>query len=192
MISANAKISQLSAAAGVNVIVALLTYDVEVVEASVSLAMYWYVADVPPPALIVIDRAFVAEAPTLSATFAVKLDVPLVVGVPLMIPVEPASDSPAGRLPALTVHVRGVVPPVSASVWLYAVPTVPAGRLDVVIDGAAFTTMDNAFVAVAATLSVTFAVKLDVPDVVGEPVMAPVEPARDSPAGRLPAWMDQV
>jgi hypothetical protein len=35
----------------------------------------------------------------LSLTIAVKLDVPLVVGVPEMIPVVAAKVSPAGRLP---------------------------------------------------------------------------------------------
>jgi len=35
----------------------------------------------------------------LSVTVAVKLDVPLVVGVPEITPVVPASVNPAGRLP---------------------------------------------------------------------------------------------
>jgi hypothetical protein len=35
----------------------------------------------------------------LSFTWIVKLDVPAVVGVPLMIPVEELSDRPEGRAP---------------------------------------------------------------------------------------------
>ncbi len=60
------------------------------------------------------------------------------------------------------------------------------------IDGTTCMTMESAFVAVAATLSVTFAVKLEVPDVVGVPVMAPDEALRESPAGRLPDCSDHV
>ena len=69
------------------------------------------------PELIVIDSAFVADAPTLSASFAVKLDVPEAEGVPLMTPPE-VRDNPVGRLPELSDHVKGAVPPVAASVWL--------------------------------------------------------------------------
>jgi hypothetical protein len=67
-------------------------------------------------ALTVIDSAFVAEAPTLSATFAVKLDVPVAVGVPVIAPLEATIDSPAGRLPEDIDQARGAVPPVAASV----------------------------------------------------------------------------
>ena len=41
----------------------------------------------------------------LSATVAVKLNVPFAVGVPDMIPVAVAKVSPAGRAPAVTDHV---------------------------------------------------------------------------------------
>ena len=41
----------------------------------------------------------------MSLTVAVKLDVPLVVGVPEMIPVVAARVSPAGRLPEVIDHV---------------------------------------------------------------------------------------
>jgi hypothetical protein len=47
-------------------------------------------------------------------------------------------------------------------------------------------------VAVAAAKSVTFTVKLEVPVVVGLPVMAPVEEFRCSPGGKAPAMMLQV
>lgn len=65
-----------------------------------------------------------------------------------------------------------------------------AGRLDVVIVIAGLITIDSAFVAVAETLSVTIAVKFDVPAVVGVPVIAPVEATIESPAGRLPPEID--
>jgi hypothetical protein len=48
------------------------------------------------------------------------------------------------------------------------------------------------FVWTGAPLSLTVAVKLDVPLVVGVPEMMPVVAASVSPAGRLPEVMDQV
>jgi hypothetical protein len=49
------------------------------------------------------------------------------VGVPLIAPVEASSDSPAGRVPLVSDHLYGLVPPVAASVALYADPTWPFG-----------------------------------------------------------------
>ena len=59
---------------------------------------------------------------------------------------------------------------------------------------AAATTMEVAadFVWTGELLSLTVAVKLDVPLVVGVPEMMPVVAARVSPAGRLPDVIDQV
>jgi hypothetical protein len=62
-----------------------------------------------------------------SVTITVKLEVATVVGVPVIAPVAVFSVSPAGRVPTETDQAYGVVPPVAARVWLYAVPTVPAG-----------------------------------------------------------------
>ncbi len=67
------------------------------------------------PALTAIVRGALALAPELSATCTVKFDVLAAEGVPLMTPAE-LSDRPAGRLPALTVHVYPAVPPLAASV----------------------------------------------------------------------------
>jgi len=85
----------------------------------------------------------------------------------------PAADrvSPAGSDNSDTDQVYGVVPPVAANVWLYAVPTVPAGSgLAVLIESAAgFTVTLNAFVAVPPPVAWT--VKLEVPAVVGVPLI---------------------
>ena len=143
-------------------------------------------------ALITIESAFVPVALTVSVALAVKLDVPAVVGVPVIAPVDELSDRPAGRVPDEMDQARAPVPPVAARVWLYAMLIVSAGRLAVVIVTAAFTTIESACVAVAPTLSVTLAVKLEVPLVVGVPVIAPVEATRESPAGRLPEESDHV
>ena len=47
-------------------------------------------------------------------------------------------------------------------------------------------------VAVLLLASCTLTVKLLVPDAVGEPVMAPLEALRLTPAGRLPLVTDHV
>jgi hypothetical protein len=86
-------------------------------------------------ASMMICSGFVSERLFASVTFAVKLDVPAVVGVPV---ITPALDSvnPAGKVPTLTDHVSGAVPPLAASVVEgYAVPTVPLGSVDVVMVG---------------------------------------------------------
>ena len=48
-------------------------------------------------------------------------------GVPAMTPVE-LRVNPAGKAPELSAYVYGPVPPVAVRVWLYGVPTVPAGN----------------------------------------------------------------
>lgn len=93
-------------------------------------------------AFTVIASACVALSPTLSATFSVTEPLPPPVGVPLMVTDEVVldpSDKPGGRVPELTVHVSGVVPPVPVTVCEYAVPAVAAGRDVVEIAGAGLT-----------------------------------------------------
>ena len=77
-----------------------------------------------------------------------KFAVPLgPVGVPLIVPDEPIA-SPAGSVPALIENAQVPAPPLSATAWLYAMPSVPAGRDVVVIFGIAemFTVTDAVFV----------------------------------------------
>jgi hypothetical protein len=104
------------------------------------------------PAATVIERTFVVEAPSPSESRIVKLGAPAV-GVPDIIPVPLARLSPAGSEPADTVHASGAVPPDDASVVEYAAPTVALGKEFVVIEGAAATEIDNAFVVEAPTPS---------------------------------------
>jgi hypothetical protein len=59
---------------------------------------------------------FVAVAPLASFTVNVSADVVVVVGVPEMTPLEAVSESPAGSVPAVTLHVSGAVPPLAARV----------------------------------------------------------------------------
>jgi hypothetical protein len=53
----------------------------------------------------VIDRFKLPVTPLLSVTWTVKLDVPAVVDVPLIIPVEEMSDNPPGRAPDVIAQV---------------------------------------------------------------------------------------
>ena len=69
-----------------------------------------------------------------------KLEVPAVVGMPLI--AEPLRVSPAGKLPWMIDQLYGVVPPVPERSWLYDVPTIAIGSVDVASTNAAgFTTM---------------------------------------------------
>jgi hypothetical protein len=71
---------------------------------------------------------------------------------------------------------------------------VPPGKAGVVIVGTAalaFMTMLSALVALP-TLFVALTVKLNVPAVVGVPVIAPVLEFKLKPAGRLPTVIDHV
>jgi hypothetical protein len=63
----------------------------------------------------------------------VNVNVSATVGVPEITLLE--SVKPPGNDPLSTLHVIGVVPE-AASVWLYAVPTVPPANVVVVIVGA--------------------------------------------------------
>ena len=58
-----------------------------------------------------------ADPETPSVTRTAKLKKPVAEGVPLTIPLEEASERPAGREPAATVQVYGGVPPLTTSAW---------------------------------------------------------------------------
>lgn len=74
----------------------------------------------------------------------------------------------------------------------------PSGRTYQVVPGPVGAAAETVIEAVAdldwagLLLSVTVAVKLEVPVVLGVPEIAPVVAARVSPAGRLPALIDHV
>jgi hypothetical protein len=68
-----------------------------------------------------------------SVTVAVKLDVPLVVGVPEITPLLGARLSPAGRLPEVIDHLYGAAPPLALRAVEKGVPEVPEGSVEDVI-----------------------------------------------------------
>jgi hypothetical protein len=134
---------------------------------------------------IVIDNCFVALCDALSVTRTMNAAVPDAVGVPLIAPL-PLSDNPAGKLPVVTLHVYGGVPPLPLSIAEYAAPAMPSGKLVVVTESVAGAiVIDNCFVAVCDAPSVTRTVNVAFPAAVGVPVMTPF-PFSDNPAGKLP------
>jgi hypothetical protein len=74
--------------------------------------------------------------PPLSLACTVKLHVCGVEGVPERIPVPLPSESPLHRVPAVTLQVTGAWQPEVPIACEYTVPTVPAGRVVVVIEQA--------------------------------------------------------
>ena len=68
-----------------------------------------------------------------SLTWAVKVKVPALAGVPLIAPLAALSAKPPGRDPLAIAQVYGVVPPVAESVAEYATLTVPVGMEVVLI-----------------------------------------------------------
>jgi hypothetical protein len=67
----------------------------------------------------------VFEVAVESVTWMVRLELPEVVGVPAISPVDVLRDNPAGRLPLAIDQVYGAVPPPAVSDELYAPPTMP-------------------------------------------------------------------
>jgi len=115
----------------------------------------------------------------------------IVVGVPAMTPLEAFSVSPAGKAPAETVQVYGVVPPEAASALEYAAPTCPSGIQPVdsfKVAGVIVSTRVAVLVCTGLAESVTLKVS-EAPDTgtVGVPLMTAVEAFSDSPAGNVPA-----
>lgn len=113
------------------------------------------------------------------------------VGVPLITPLDALMLNPAGS--PVADHVYGVVPPVAATVALYAAPALPPGNDAVVMVGGAMIVIARLAVAVRCVglvESVTVTTAVLAPAVVGLPLMTPVEALMLRPAGRPVA--DQV
>jgi hypothetical protein len=71
----------------------------------------------PQAALLIVLRLAVCGGVPESVAVTVKVQVPAVMGVPEIIP-ELLNESPAGRVPLVTLQVMGGVPPVAWSVAL--------------------------------------------------------------------------
>ena len=64
-----------------------------------------------------IEYPLVPVHPCASVAVTVKLDVPMVVGIPERVP-EGESVNPAGKAPAVRANEYGAVPPDAEIVWL--------------------------------------------------------------------------
>ena len=51
-------------------------------------------------------------------TVTVKVEVPVALGVPEIVPLPELMESPSGRLPLVMLHAYGCTPPLAATVWL--------------------------------------------------------------------------
>src|SRR2546421_3237720 len=145
------------------------------------------------PEAIVTTNVWLATSDALSDTFTVKEKVPALWGFPLSTPLPVASVTPRGRVPLVMVQRYGCVPPEAARVTEYGTLTVPPGSTA----GVVMTRLDaiirvNALVALTDALSVTCTVKLNVPELVGVPVIAPVAAFKLKPEGKAPVVMTHV
>jgi hypothetical protein len=124
-----------------------------------------------------------------SVTSTVKAEEPAVVGVPEMVPAR-LKVRPAGKAPDEMVQAYGVSPPVAAKVDEYAVPLVPFGSDEVVIESGCteFDTVsasDLVALCLGEDESSSLTVKVDDPVVVGVPEIVPAA-LRLRPAGKAP------
>jgi len=123
-------------------------------------------------------------------------EVPAVVGIPVTVQLFGVNANPAGSgaPPAKTVQLYGVVPPVTPTVPVYCTPTAPLGRLasvsvrlpgEVIVISSGPVTLCCGFEE-----SVTCSVMLEIPAVVGVPLISQLFCV--NPAGRGPTVVVQV
>jgi hypothetical protein len=130
----------------------------------------------------------------LSDTVATKFEVPLAVSVPEISPVVGFRLKPAGRLPDVIDHAYAGVPPLadrsSEKEWPTMAENCVADRISNWL-GSTETVRGWVALLLGLLLSLTDAVNVFVPLVVGLPEMVPFG-ASVSPAGRLPDMIDHL
>jgi hypothetical protein len=109
-------------------------------------------------------------------------ELPAVVGLPLMTPVEEFRVKPAGSVPTVTAQLTPVAP-LTVSVAEYGTLTTPFGTVAGLIVRAP-TVSERLAVAVPRAASVTVTAIVDVPAAVGVPLRMPVVGASVSHVGR--------
>ena len=119
-----------------------------------------------------------------SATVITTEKGPLAVGVPEILPVAVAMDNPAGKPVADQLYAP--VPPVAATVAVYAAPCVPLASVLVLITNGGAMVNEIVLVAVAIGVaeSVTVIITGNGPLAEGVPEITPVAEAMDKPAGK--------
>jgi hypothetical protein len=139
-----------------------------------------------------IERAFelLRGGVELSLRPTVKLNVPPVVGVPLITP-APESVRPGGNVPEARDHVNGVTPGLAASVCEYAAPTAALGKAFVVISGGTAIEKTSVSDCAGLPLSTARTVNENLPVFVGVPEIVPLG-LKLRPGGRDPPVRLQV
>jgi hypothetical protein len=135
-----------------------------------------------------VKSAEIEDFPALVA-WTVNSQEPAVVGVPVRSPVEAASDSPFGTVPALTAKVAGMEATDTSSA--YATPTVAVAASvesihTVGVAGAELTTTSNCSVSAECPGMSASIVKEKLPAPVGVPA-SPPPAARVNPGGSVPS-----
>ena len=139
---------------------------------------------------MVMENYLLAAAAGLAeVTEMVNVDVPALVGVPVIAPVEAPNSSPPGSDPAETDQVSPV-PPVAARAVEYGEDCVPSGRAVVVIASVVISNVNGRDTA-APNESVTRTVKVCEPSAVGVPLMTPDE-FNVRPGGKVPTLTFQL
>jgi hypothetical protein len=139
----------------------------------------------------VMENWRLSDWPALSLRVAVNVDVPGVVGVPLIVPFA-AIFSPVGSAPPVSDHVYGGTPPDAPSAVLYATETGPDGTLLVVIASAGGLTASwNCRETVCGEVSVALIVTVVLARLVGVPEITPAD-ERLNPVGSEPAVIAKV
>jgi hypothetical protein len=133
-------------------------------------------------------------APEPPATETEKVDMPVAVGVPEMIPVVGPNESPGGRLPLKMLQVYGPAPPDAVkAAELYGTVTVPGGRAGAtIVSAGVILQLEGGAVATVPVVSRTEIVKPYVPILAGVPLRMPVVAPIVIPGGRPPAETKNV
>jgi hypothetical protein len=104
------------------------------------------------------EKRLLALTPRLSVTVTLKVNVPVVVGLPLTAPAD-SNDMPGG-IGSSEDHEYGGAPPEASNSWRYAVPTRARGKVaSVVISSLGSIVRENNFEAISPAESLTCTTK---------------------------------
>jgi len=100
--------------------------------------------------------------------------------------------SPGGKPPLGLLNVTVPRPPELVMVWMYAAPTTAVGGVPAVTASAGLIWNESTADPTRLPASVATTVTLTVPELVGDPEIAPVAEFRFSPVGSVPLLTDHV
>ena len=121
---------------------------------------------------------------------SVKALIPLMVGMPLMTPVDASRAKPGGKFPDEMAHKFGSL--IANVAWIYMPPTTPSGSDTVLIIGVGgLIVMLSTWPALVPPALIAAMMNEVAPMLVGVPVITPVPAVSVNPAGRLPLVITQ-